>query len=111
MTAATNARTSEAEASLATLLSYLAVDPANPSLILDTAEAALDAGRVDQIRALLDRLTGVDATLPRAPHHRSRRATIGPLRRCRGSVRHPSRRRPRRPGAPLQRRLGADEGW
>ncbi|WP_028967787.1 tetratricopeptide repeat protein [Sphingomonas phyllosphaerae] len=63
----TNAPT-EAEASLATLLSYLAVDPANPSLLLDTAEAALDAGQVDQARALLDRLSGADATLPRARH-------------------------------------------
>ncbi|MEH3123229.1 MAG: tetratricopeptide repeat protein [Sphingomonas phyllosphaerae] len=67
MTAATNAPT-EADASLATLLSYMAVDPANPALILDTAEAALDAGQVDQARALLDRLPDTDAALPRARH-------------------------------------------
>lgn len=67
MTADTNAAT-EAAASLATLLSYLAVDPGNPGLILDTAEAALDAGQVDQARALLDRLPGGDAALPRARH-------------------------------------------
>lgn len=67
MTADPNAPT-EADASLAALLSYLAVDPSNPGLILDTTEAALDAGQVDQARTLLDRLPGAEATLPRVRH-------------------------------------------
>jgi len=47
---------------LARLLSFLAQDPANKNLILDAAEAALDAHDPEQATAILARLDPADAT-------------------------------------------------
>ena len=56
-----------AQAHLASLLSFVEQDPHNPLLLVDAAEAALDAGEPDQTAALLDRAAAI-----RAPGARER---------------------------------------